>query len=94
MERSGRHGALAVRDAVGQPALQQGSAAPAHSEGPHLEAGPRRQRAQRTSTEDTDAGGEPEEWRRVQRDPQARRRDGDVAQVDIAPSMERIAPVT
>jgi hypothetical protein len=94
MERAGRHGALVVGDAVGQPPVEPGTAAPAHGEGLHLDAGPRRQRAERPAAEDTDAGGEPEERCRVERDPQARRRRGDVAQVDIAPSMERIAPVT
>jgi hypothetical protein len=94
MERARRHGALVVRDAGGEPAVEHRTAPPAHGEGLHLDAGPRRQRAERTAAEDTDARGEPEERCRVERDPQARRRRGDVAQVDIAPSMERIAPVT
>jgi hypothetical protein len=94
MEGAGRHGALVVGDTVGQPAGEHRAAPPGHGKGLHLDAGPRRERAQRTAAEDTDAGGEPEEWCRVERDPQARWRRGDVAQVDIAPSMERIAPVT
>jgi hypothetical protein len=60
----------------------------------HLDTGPAGERGQRTAAKDTDAGGEPEEGRRIEGDAQARRRRGDLAQADIAPSMERIAPVT
>jgi hypothetical protein len=75
-------------------AVEHRTAAPAHGERLHRDAGARSQGAERPAAEDTDAGGKPEERCRVESDPQARRRREDVAQVDIAPSMERIAPVT
>jgi hypothetical protein len=60
---------LVVRDPVGEPAVEHGTAPPAHSERPDRETGPGGQRAERPAAKDADAGGEPEERRRVQRDP-------------------------
>jgi hypothetical protein len=98
MQRTRRHGALARAHAGRDFAIEPGTAPPAHREGLHGQAGPSGERVERTLTERTDAGGVPEERRRVEGDPQARdrraRRRRDVAQVVIAPSMERMAPVT
>jgi hypothetical protein len=97
MEGPRRHGALFRRDARRHVAVEPGPAAPAHRVGLYGQAGPDRQRAERTLAEGTDAGGAPEERRRIEGDPQARQRRArwrEVAQVVIAPSMERIAPVT
>ena len=54
------------------------------------------QRAERALAEGPDTGGEPQQWRGVERDAKARGPSGGVeaAQVVIAPSMERMAPVT
>ncbi len=64
----------------------------------HLQTRSDGQCRERALAEGPDAGGEPEQRRRVERDAQARAfcasgRAG-AAQVVIAPSMERIAPVT
>ena len=60
------------------------------------ELGPAGQRAERALAEDTDAGGLPEQRRRIDRDaePCGLGAPGrvEVAQVVIAPSMERMAP--
>ncbi len=94
VEGAGRHGALVVRHSRREVAVEHRTAAPAHRERLHRDTRALGKRAERPAAEDTDAGGKPEERCRVERDPQARRRREDVAQVDIAPSMERIAPVT
>jgi hypothetical protein len=54
------------------------------------------QRGERALAERPDAGGEPQQRRGVERDAEARGPGGGVeaAQVVIAPSMERMAPVT
>jgi hypothetical protein len=54
------------------------------------------QRAERALAEDPDAGGKPQQRRGVERDAKTRGAGGGVeaAQVVIAPSMERMAPVT
>ena len=63
-----------------------------------VEAGPAGQRAEGTLAEDPDAGGQSEQRRRVERDAEPRGLGApgraEAAQVVIAPSMERIAPVT
>ena len=94
----GGHRPLVGGDTFGQVCLDQPVTAPAHRIGPHVDARALRQGCQRAVAERADARGEPEQRRGVERDAQARRcRDpGRVggAQVVIAPSMERIAPVT
>jgi hypothetical protein len=54
------------------------------------------QRGERALTEDPDAGGDPQQRRGVEGDAEARGPCGlvEAAQVVIAPSMERMAPVT
>ena len=54
------------------------------------------QRAERALAEDPDAGGKSQQRRGVERDAKTRGACGGVvaAQVVIAPSMERMAPVT
>jgi hypothetical protein len=54
------------------------------------------QRGERALAEGPDTGGEPQQRRGVECDAEARGACGDVesAQVVIAPSMERMAPVT
>ena len=97
VQRAGRHGPLARRDARRQLRLDQPPAAPADGIGPHVDSGALRQGGQCAVAERPDARGEPEQRRCVERDAQARRCRGPGrvgrAQVVIAPSMERIAPV-
>ncbi len=97
VQRPGRHRALAAAHPGGQQRIDQAPAAPADGVRPHLEPGPVGQRAQRALTEGTDPGGLPEQRCRIERDPEpcglgapARVK---AAQVVIAPSMERMAPV-
>ena len=63
-----------------------------------MEAGPGRQRSKCAVTEHPHPGGQAEQRRGVERNAQARRLGGHGgagrAQVVIAPSMDRIAPVT
>ena len=71
---------------------------PADGIGPHVDTGTLRQGRQRAVAERTDARGETEQRGGVERDPHVCRFRGPGrlggAQVVIAPSMERIAPVT
>ena len=73
-------------------------APPADGVGMHGQFGPSRQCRERALTERTDAGGMAEKRRRVERNLEARRADArggvHAGQVVIAPSMERMAPVT
>ena len=98
VEGPGRHRPLPGGDAWGQLRLDQPASTPAHGIGPDVEAGALRQGRQGAPAERTDAGGEPEQRRCVERNAQGcpLRRPGraDGAQVVIAPSMERIAPDT
>ncbi len=98
VEGPGRHRALPGDDAGGQLLFDQPAPAPADGVGPDVDARALRQGRQGAPAERTDAGGESEQWRCVERHPQAcrLRRPGrvDGAQVVIAPSMEKIAPVT
>jgi hypothetical protein len=98
VEGPGGHGALVGRHAGGQVGADQAAPTPADREGVHLQTRPDGQCPERALAEGPDAGGEPEQRRRVERDAQARalRASGraGAAQVVIAPSMERIAPVT
>ena len=94
----GGHGALVGRHTGGQVGADQPAPAPAHGEGPHLQVRADGECREGALAEGADAGGEAEQRGRVERDAQARRlcasgRAG-AAQVVIAPSMERIAPVT
>jgi hypothetical protein len=86
------------RHAGGQAVPEQAAAAPAHGKGSDVDVGAVCQRSEGALAEGPDAGGETEEGRRVERDAQARVGGapgrGIAAQVVIAPSMERIAPVT
>ena len=97
MEGAGRHRSLPGRNAVREFCLYEPTAAPADGVGPHVDAGALRQGRQRALAERSDARGVPEQRRGIERDADWRRwRDpGRVgrAQVVIAPSMERIAPV-
>jgi len=98
VERTRRHGALARGHAGRQERVDAVAAAPADGIGTDGQPRPCSQRAERALAEDPDAGCLAEQRRRVDRHPQAHgggaldlRRRG---QVVIAPSMERIAPVT
>jgi hypothetical protein len=85
-------------DTTGETFLDQVAPAPAHRVRPDVDTGALRQRGERALAEDPDAGQGREERRRIERDAQARRPCApgrvEAAQVVIAPSMERIAPVT
>jgi len=93
-----RHGPLSRGDARRQALVDQGPPAPADGEGLDGEGGPLRQGGERPLAEDSDAGREAKQGCRVERDaqpcPLLAGWCGDAAQVVIAPSMERIAPVT
>ena len=101
-----RHRACSGRAGIGRCRLRtpEGSSgrdepapAPAHRIGLHLEPGPDGQRGEGTLTEGADTGGLPEQRRRIERDPEPCGLGAparvDAAQVVIAPSMERMAPV-
>ena len=79
-------------------AVHQVAPAPAHGEGPDVDTRARRQRGEGAMAEGADARGQAEQWRRIERNAQACRLGApgrvEAAQVVIAPSMERIAPVT
>jgi hypothetical protein len=96
VERSGRHGSLAPAHPGGQQGVDQAAPAPADRVGLHLEPRPVGQRAQRALAERSDAGGLPEQRRRIERDAEPGGLDApgrvEVAQVLIAPSMDRMAP--
>jgi hypothetical protein len=98
VERPGRHRPLVRADTGREVVLHQVAPAPADSERPHVDARASGQRGERALAEGPDAGGQAEQRRRIERDAQARRRCApgrvEAAQVVIAPSMERIAPVT
>ena len=98
VEGPGRHRPLAGGDAPGQLRLDQPASAPAHGIGPDVDARAQGQGRQGPPAECSDARGEAEQRRCVERDAQAcrLRRPGLVngAQVVIAPSMDRIAPDT
>jgi len=98
VQRPGRHGPLARGDARRKTGLDQVAPAPAHGVRPDVDARAFRQRGERAPAEGPDAGGQTEQRRRIERDAQARRLCApgrvEAAQVVIAPSMERIAPVT
>ena len=66
-------GSLARRHPGGQVCRDQAAPAPAHGVGPDVDARARRQRAERALAEGADAGGQPEQRRRIERDAQARR---------------------
>jgi len=93
MEGAGRHGPLPCGHAVRELGLDQPAAAPADGVGPDVEAGTVAQGREGTVAEGSDAGAEPEQGRGVERDAQACPGRLGGAQVVIAPSMERIAPV-
>ena len=97
VQRAGRHGPLAGRDAVGQLCLDQPAAAPADGVGPHVDvrgAAPGRARAPwqnaPTPVGSPSSGVASSATRRRRRFRGPGRVGG--AQVVIAPSMERIAP--
>ena len=98
MQRPGRHRPLVGGDTVREVTVHQVASAPAHGEGPDVDTRAHGQRGERAMAEGADAGGQTEQWRRIERDTQARRLCApgrvETAQVVIAPSMERIAPVT
>ena len=98
VQGAGGHGPLPGGHASRKPCLNQPAAAPAHGVGPHVHTRPLGQGSQGAVAEGTDARREPEQGRGVERDAQAPGLAGpgrvESAQVVIAPSMERIAPVT
>jgi hypothetical protein len=85
-------------DTGGEVGVDEVAPAPAHGVGTHIDARAPRQCSERALAEGPDAGGQTEKRRRIERDAKARRLCApgrvDAAQVVIAPSMERIAPVT
>jgi hypothetical protein len=97
MQRAGRHRALPIAHSGGEQWTHELAPAPADRVGLHLEPGPEGQRGEGTLTESADAGGLSEQRRRIERDPEPCGLGAparvDVAQVVIAPSMERMAPV-
>ena len=95
----GRHRALVGGDACRQAGRDEATPAPAHRIGADLEARTGGEGGEGSLAEGADTGdGRLEQWRGVERDAQRRPLRGpgraDGAQVVIAPSMERIAPVT
>jgi hypothetical protein len=99
VERTRRHGPLTGHGTRRQVPDELMAAAPADCECAHLQIGSYRQSLERAQAEGPDARRvSPEERGGIERDPQARplRLDGRAvcAQVVIAPSMERMAPVT
>ena len=92
------HNSLAGHHTGGKPALNPPSPPPADGEGPDVEPGPWAHRRQGTAAEDADAGREPQQGSCVDGDAQTRSVfvvcHAESAQVVIAPSIERMAPVT
>jgi hypothetical protein len=97
VERASRHGPLPSHDAVRKLLLDQPAAAPADGVRLDVDAVALRQGPQCPVAEGADTRRKPEQGRGIERNPHACRfhRPGHVrgAQVVIAPSMERIAPV-
>jgi hypothetical protein len=98
VQRPGGHRPLGRGDPRRQPFGEPAPAAPTDGEGANVEAGPFGQGAERPFTEHADPGGETQERCRIERHAQAWRGGSSVPahcpQVVIAPSMERMAPVT
>ena len=109
VERAGRHRALGCRDPGRQVGADPRPPAPADGEGAHVEVGARPQGPECAEAEDPDAGRRTEERRGIERHPESSRQAwatvhcedalGTVgalhmAQAVIAPSTERIVPVT
>ena len=96
VQRPGRHGPLAGAHPRGEQRIDEPTPSPTHGVGLRLEPGPGGQCAQCALTEGPDPGGLPEQRRRIERDaePGGLGAPGrvEVAQVLIAPSMERMAP--
>ena len=98
VQRPRRHRPLSHRDSRRQSPVDQGAPAPADGEGLEGEGRTLGQCGERPLAEGSDAGRKAEQGCGVERDaqpcPVLAGWSGDAAQVVIAPSMERIAPLT
>jgi len=109
MEGAGRHRTLGCRDPRRQAGADPLPSAPTDGEGAHVEVRARTQRPECAEAEDTDTSGRTEEGRRIERHPELFRHARatvhcvdalgtggalHMTQAVIAPSIEKIDPVT
>ena len=109
MEGAGRHRALGCRDPRRQVGADPLPPAPTDGEGAHVEVGARPQGPEGAEAEDPDTSGRTEEGRRIERHPELSRQAWatvhcvdalgtggalHMTQAVIAPSIEKIDPVT